>query len=187
MESRVERELVRKCRAGDSRFFEPFVRAYEADAVRIARALLGDLDAARDAAQEAFVKAYRALATFDDNRRFRPWFFQILRNHCRDMARHISVARRVEVPASRLGGWYENAPDHDRTPDQREARDLLWKGLTAIEPAHREVLVMKELEGLSYAEIAAQLAIPEGTVASRLYHARRALRDALVLMGVEYP
>ncbi|MGH7503364.1 MAG: RNA polymerase sigma factor [Longimicrobiales bacterium] len=187
MESLVERELVRKCRAGESRFFEPFVRAYEGDAVRIARALLGDLDAARDAAQEAFVKAYRALATFDEARRFGPWFFQILRNHCRDMVRHRTVVRRIEVPASRLGGWYENAPDDDRTIDQNEVRELLWKGLEAIEPAHREVLVMKELEGLSYTEIAAQLDIPEGTVASRLYHARRALRDSLVAMGVEYP
>lgn len=187
MESRVEIELVRKCRTGESRFFEPLVRAYEAEAVRIARALLGDLDAARDAAQEAFVKAYRALATFDDSRRFRPWFLQILRNHCRDIARHRMVVRRVEVPASKLGGRYENAASHDRSYEQRDARDILWKGLSAIEEAHREVLVMKELEGLSYAEIAAQLAIPEGTVASRLYHARRALRDALEQMGVEYP
>lgn len=133
------------------------------------------------------MKAYRALATFDDSRRFRPWFLQILRNHCRDIARHRMVVRRVEVPASKLGGRYENAASHDRSYEQRDARDILWKGLSAIEEAHREVLVMKELEGLSYAEIAAQLAIPEGTVASRLYHARRALRDALEQMGVEYP
>lgn len=133
------------------------------------------------------MKAYRALATFDDSRQFRPWFLQILRNHCRDMARHRKVVRNIEVPAGGLGGRYENAPSYDRTSDQREARDILWKGLSVIEDAHREVLVMKELEGLSYAEIAAQLAIPEGTVASRLYHARRALRDALVDMGVEYP
>ena len=187
MESGVERELIRKCRSGQARFFEPLVLAYEADAVRIARALLGDIETARDAAQEAFVKAYRSIATFDEARSFRPWFFQILRNHCRDIARHRRVVRRVEVPASAIGFRFENAASDDPGPRQREARDLLWKGLAAIDSNHREVLVMKELEGLSYSEIAAQLAIPEGTVASRLYHARRALRAALDALGEEYP
>ena len=64
---------------------------------------------------------------------------------------------------------------------------MLWKGLEAIGPEHREILVLKELEGFRYTEIAQILEIPEGTVASRLYHARHALRQALVDMNAEYP
>ena len=187
MEARIEGELIRKCRAGQSRFFEPLVRAYEAEAVRIAGALLGDIEAARDAAQEAFVKAYRSLATFDESRRFRPWFLQIVRNQCRDAVRHRRVIRRVEVPEHLLDRAMERVGAEDEAHRRREAHDVLWKGLVAIEAIHREVLVMKELEGLGYAEIARALDIPEGTVASRLYHARRALREALEARGVTYP
>jgi RNA polymerase sigma-70 factor (ECF subfamily) len=64
---------------------------------------------------------------------------------------------------------------------------LLWRGLERIGAEHREVLVLKELEGFRYAEIAQILEIPEGTVASRLYHARNALREALVRLDAEYP
>jgi len=187
VEARIEGELIRKCRAGQSRFFEPLVRAYEAEAVRIAGALLGDIEAARDAAQEAFVKAYRSLATFDESRRFRPWFLQIVRNQCRDAVRHRRVIRRVEVPEHLLDRAMERVGAEDQAHRRREAHDVLWKGLVAIEAIHREVLVMKELEGLGYAEIARALDIPEGTVASRLYHARRALREALEARGVTYP
>ena len=67
------------------------------------------------------------------------------------------------------------------------ARELLWKGLESIGAEHREILVLKELEGFRYAEIAQILDIPEGTVASRLYHARSALKGALVEMDAEYP
>ena len=76
---------------------------------------------------------------------------------------------------------------HNRRRERAEAREILWKGLERIGDEHREIVVLKELEGLRYAEIAGVLEIPEGTVASRLYHARRALKDALDGMGVVYP
>ena len=75
----------------------------------------------------------------------------------------------------------------ERTRQRTAARELLWKGLEQIGTDHREILLLKELEGFRYTEIANILEIPEGNVASRLYHARHALRDALVEMGAEYP
>ncbi len=68
-----------------------------------------------------------------------------------------------------------------------EAKEFLWKALSEVGDEHREILVLKELEDLRYAEIASILDVPEGTVASRLYHARRALRSVLLKMNVEYP
>ena len=183
----LETELIRKCRAGQSQFYEPLVRAYEQEANRVAVAMLRDRDAARDAVQEAFIKAYRSLGRFDLGRSFRPWFLQILRNQCRDMLRRrkagFDVERMDGVLAERLPG--SSSPERER--HRTEAAELLWRGLGQISVEHREVLVMKELEGLNYAEIAQAVGIPEGTVASRLFHARRALRDALERMGVEYP
>lgn len=183
----LEAELIRKCRAGESRFYEPLVRAYEPVAQRVAVGILGDPDVARDAVQKAFIKAYGALDRFDVGRSFRPWFLQILRNQCRDELRRrkagFEVRRLDAVLARRLPGDDDPERDHRR----REARELLWRGLGRISVEHREVLVLKEIEGLSYGEIAEAEGIPEGTVASRLFHARRALKEALEEMGVVYP
>jgi RNA polymerase sigma-70 factor (ECF subfamily) len=186
LESRVERELVRKCQSGGARFFEPLVRAYEADALRIASAMIGDVDVARDAVQEAFVKAYRAMDTFDTRRSFRPWFLQILRNQCRDLLRSRKARSRFEVPED-LVNTRALSTDGERVHARREAAELLRRGLAGIDESQREIIVMKEIEDLSYQEIAAALRIPEGTVASRLYHARRSLKQVLEEMGVRYP
>jgi len=183
----LERELIRKCKAGDARFYEPLVRAYEPSALRLATGMLGNLDDARDALQDAFVKAYEALHRFDLRRPFGPWFFQILRNHCRDMLRSRQARFKVETldedvemhPADAAKG-------PERTRERAAARDLLWSALERVGVEHREILVLKELQGFRYNEIAAILDIPEGTVASRLFHARRALRAALEEMGFRF-
>jgi RNA polymerase sigma factor (sigma-70 family) len=175
----TERELVRKCRAGDARFFEPLVRAYEPRALRLAVALVGDGEDARDAVQDAFVRAWSALDRFDDGRPFGPWFFRILTNRCRDLLRR----RRSRFRSEALDLATLQVASPAEAPDaaaERVARtERLWQALARLSPAHREILVLKELEDLPYPAIAMALQVPEGTVASRLYHARRALRSAL--------
>ena len=185
----VERELVRKCRGGDPRFYEPLVRAYEPKGLRLALGMMGNMDDAQDALQEAFVKAFRSLGRFDVNRSFGPWFFQILRNQCRDLLRSRKSRFTVEVlDETSFGHRADEGPGStQRHRERSEARRLLWKGLEQVPDEHREVLVLKELQGLRYQEIATILDIPEGTVASRLYHARRALKDALEAVGADYP
>jgi len=183
----LERELIRKCKAGDARFYEPLVRAYEPSGLRLATGMLGNLDDARDALQDAFVKAYEALNRFDLRRPFGPWFFQILRNHCRDMLRSRQARFKLEALDERLEMRPADAEDGPERRRQRAAaRDLLWRALERVGDEHREILVLKELQGLRYTEIAQILDIPEGTVASRLFHARRALRAALEGMGAEF-
>lgn len=184
LERALERELIRKCIAGDPRFYEPIVRAYERQALRVAVGLLRDPDEARDAVQEAFVKAYHALPKFDVSRRFAPWFYQILRNQCRDMLRSRASRAKLEV----------KDPDVDHRPagpdasperyrERRAIQALVWRALERLEEDQRDILVLKELQDLRYEEIAEILDIPEGTVASRLYYARRALKDVLEEMG----
>lgn len=188
MQQQLERELIRKCKAGHSRFYEPLVRAYEPAGLRLAVAMMGNMEDAKDALQMAFIKTYDTLPRFDLRRPFGPWFFQILRNQCRDMLR----SRKAKFNVEALDEQLEQRPaDSERGPERARqrsaARELLWKGLERIGEEHREILVLKELEGFRYTEIAQILEIPEGTVASRLYHARRSLKDALVELGVEYP
>ena len=188
MQPELERELIRKCKTGDSRFYEPLVRAYEPAGLRLAVAMMGNAEDAHDALQEAFVKTYDSLHRFDLRRPFGPWFFQILRNQCRDMLRSRQARFKVEALDERL----ELRPaDSEKGPERNQQRkaaaELLWRALEKIGEEHREIIVLKELQGFRYVEIAQILDIPEGTVASRLFHARHALRDALVDMGVEYP
>jgi RNA polymerase sigma-70 factor, ECF subfamily len=189
LQPEVERELVKKCRAGDSRFYEPLVRAYEPQGLRLALGMMGNMDDAQDALQEAFVKAFRSLGRFDTQRAFGPWFFQILRNQCRDQLRSRKSRFRVEVVDDEILEFQaDTTPGSSRRERERgEARRILWKGLERLPEDHREVLVLKELQGLRYQEIASILDIPDGTVASRLYHARKALKDTLDEMGVDYP
>lgn len=188
MQPNLERELIRKCKGGDSRFYEPLVRAYEPPGLRLAVAMLGNLEDARDALQEAFVKAFDALHRFDLRRPFGPWFYQILRNQCRDMLRSRQARFRIEALDEKLElrpADSEHGPERHR--QRGAARELLWRALANIGDEHREILVLKELQGLRYNEIARILDIPEGTVASRLFHARRALKQALDEMGAELP
>jgi RNA polymerase sigma-70 factor (ECF subfamily) len=184
----VERELIRKCAGGDARYYEPLVRAYEPAGLRFAVGMMGNAEDAQDALQDAFVKAWQNLARFDPSRPFQPWFFQILRNQCRDMLRSRKSRFRVEVLDD---GLPERASDPETGPERqrerRAARELLWRALERIGDEHREILILKELHDLPYGEIATVLDIPEGTVASRLYHARRALKDALDGLGGDTP
>jgi RNA polymerase sigma-70 factor, ECF subfamily len=189
MQPEVERELIRKCRGGDSRFYEPLVRAYEPQGLRLATGMMGNKEDAQDALQEAFVKAFQSLDRFDVGRAFGPWFFQILRNQCRDMLRSRKARFKTEVLDDGLLEFQadEGPMSTGRRRDRAEARRLLWRALERVPEDQREVLVLKELQGLRYQEIATVLDVPEGTVASRLFHARKALHDALDQMGAEYP
>lgn len=188
MQRALELELIRKCKAGQSRFYEPLVRAYEPAGLRLAIAMMGNTEDAKDALQMAFIKTFDTLPRFDLRRPFGPWFFQILRNQCRDMLRSRKAKFNMEALDERLE---ERPADAERGPERlrqkNAAKELLWRGLERIGPEHREILVLKELEGFRYAEIAQILEIPEGTVASRLYHARSALKSALTDMHAEYP
>ena len=187
MQPEVERELILKCRSGGAQFYEPLVRAYEGSGLRLAIGMLGNTDDARDALQEAFVKAYTSIGKFDVKRPFGPWFFQILRNQCRDMLRSRQARGKMEVRDERLElrpADFEDGPERGR--QRRAASEMLWDGLARIGDEHREILVLKELQGFRYGEIAKMLDLPEGTVASRLYHARDALRGALEEMGAKF-
>ena len=148
--------------------------------------LLGDIDDAQDALQEAFIKAYRSLNQFDTTQSFGPWFFQILRNQCRDVLRSRKADFRMEQLDERSelrSTCTEGEPE--KMLERKIAADALWKGLAQISEEQREIIVLKEIQGFSYSEIARILNVPEGTVASRLYHARDGLRDVMSNIRIE--
>lgn len=164
-----ERETIEKIRRGERERFRLLVEKYQKQAVAHAFAVLGSREDAEDAAQEAFIDAFRALRRFDDSKPFYPWFYVLLRHRCYKMLKR----RR---PAESLEETEILAPAESLPPEERIA---LEKALNDLSGEEREIVCLKYLDGLSYAEIAAYLEIPRGTVMSRLFYARRALQIKL--------
>jgi RNA polymerase sigma-70 factor (ECF subfamily) len=157
--------------------FEFLVEKYRREAFAHAYALLGNQDDALDACQDLFAKAFTAIPCLRELPLFYPWFYCILRNRCLNL-----LARRQTADR------YAEAQQHDvarsvdaLTPgnllESREEQECVQRALASLKPEHREILVMKYVQEHRYEDIATILAIPRGTVMSRLYHARMAFRD----------
>ena len=157
---------IEKVQRGETEAFCFLVEGYQNQAVAHAVAILGNTEDARDAAQDAFIDAFRALKRFDKSRAFYPWFYVLLRNRCYK----VTAKRRVNETVEELEIL---APQHGLP---REDQIALQKALLALSREDREIITLKYLDGLSYDEIAARLEIPRGTVMSRLFYARKALR-----------
>ena len=163
---------IQRCRTGDKEAFRHLVERYQGEAIGHAAAILGGRADAPDAVQEAFIDAFRALDRFDPARRFYPWFYTLLRHRCFKLAagrrrREASSLEETDILAAAGAG---PAP---------EERLQLEAALIELSPEDRELITLRHLDGLSYQELAERLSIPQGTVMSRLYHARRRLRDEL--------
>lgn len=184
----VERELLHKCRAGDWKAYEPIVRAYEGRLFGTAVGLVHNAEDARDLVQDTFVRAFNSMELYDPERPFIGWILSVCRNICIDFLRRRKFGRALED--ERDGKPLQIADpgaETDRFLLDKETRSLIQEALVALSDEHREVLVLKDMQDLEYGEIAEILNIPQGTVASRVYYARQALRQALENMGVEYP
>lgn len=180
-----ETRLVAEAKNGDPRSFEALVDRYMGPAVRVAMGYVANRDDANDLAQEAFYRVFKALGRFRDGEPFAPWFFRIVRNAC---LTHLDKYRR-RGHFSRQARHADGEPDVD-LPDRRarppedvaelnESQRQFWSALERLPVNHREIIVLRHIEELDYAAIAAVLEIPIGTVMSRLFHARRRLRGLL--------
>lgn len=180
MDTVLEQQALDACRGGDTTAFRPLVDAYYPRAVRLARALVGDPEDARDIAQEAFVAAFRALPQHRAGRPFYPWLRGILLNRARMFIRGRNRSRaRVDDAARRPGHWVGRAAGAAPVA----TRDLVRRAMEQLEEGERSLLVLKHVEGHTYDELAVALGVASGTVMSRLYRARRRLRDELLRLA----
>jgi RNA polymerase sigma-70 factor (ECF subfamily) len=179
-------DLLEAFRAGDQGAFDLLVDRHQTRVYRLCVRLLGDRDAALDAAQESFVKAWRALPRFQGNARFSTWLTRISINQCRNELRKRGTVKHTRplslddrVPGTdvaRIATLEGDAP----TPLERmrgsEVAQAFARALDALDPDSREVLMLTEVESLSYERIAEVLDVPTGTVRSRLHRARAEVR-----------
>lgn len=193
-----DRDAVARAREGDQEAFRVLVERYQGRAHRLALRVLRDEEQARDAVQDAFLKVHSNLGRFENRSSFYTWLYRLVMNVCLDAKRRDRSSRFVDTPE--LGDLeriatpesmpaseqhfrvHEEAPDH--ALDRSQLRDAVARAITALPDAARETLILREVEGLSYSEIAEALDIPKGTVMSRLHYARRRVQELLREAGM---
>jgi RNA polymerase sigma-70 factor (ECF subfamily) len=182
--SEDDRDAVRRVQAGDTEAFEPLVEKYKRKVFRLAYQVLRDQEEALDVAQEAFVKAFRALPAFKGDSAFYTWLFRITMNVALDRKRQRATrVKSLGTDDVTPEEWERTATSTDPDPEDvasgAERRERIRKGLDSLSEHHRTIIILSDIEGLQYREIAEVLGIPMGTVMSRLHHARKRLREVL--------
>ena len=185
----TEQELVAQARAGDQDAFEQLVLDNQKRIYTLCLRMTGDPEDGQDLAQEAFLNAWRGLPGFKGDSSFATWVYRLAGNACLDFLRRKKRRQGVEGGPSmddEEGGWAEPA-DPRQDPEgetlRRELKQAVEEGLAALPDHHRQVLVMRELSGLSYQEIGQALQLDLGTVKSRIARARLALKKYLEKNG----
>ena len=184
-----DQDLVARAKAGDQTAFERLVVDNQNKVYSLCVRLTGDREEGADLAQEAFLRAWQALPSFQGESSFSTWVYRLATNVCIDFLRR--QARRREVaPVQSIDdeelSWTEPADweqDPHRQLERAELNRAVFQGLERLPDHHRQVLVMRELSGLSYQEIGDALALDLGTVKSRIARARLALRKILLEDG----
>ncbi|MDP1735726.1 MAG: sigma-70 family RNA polymerase sigma factor [Sulfuritalea sp.] len=178
MADEAESELIARAQKGDHRAFTALVRSYQDRVFRFILRLIGARDEAMDLTQETFMKAHQALPGWRPEAQFRTWLFRIAHNAALDVLRRRKHVEFVSIDDLPGGDEGHALPDPARRPDElladRQSIELLERTLRDLPAEHREILLLRELEEMSYTEIAATLGIAEGTVKSRIARARSA-------------
>src|SRR5881275_2532465 len=181
-----DRALGRAAQKGDQRAFRALVERYQRRVVQLALGMTKDPDEAMDIAQETFVRVHRYLPSFKGDSSFFTWTYRIAMNLCLDAQRKRGRVERVDAEE---GDEAEieaamDPPSHALAGPQRQALNEELKGkieeaLSTLSENHRAILLLREMEGLSYEELAKVLGIRKGTVMSRLFHARLKMQNKL--------
>jgi RNA polymerase sigma factor (sigma-70 family) len=173
-----ENDLIRRAKRGDKHAYEELVHAYQGIAFRTAYVLAGNGADAEEAAQDGFVKAWRALGRFRDGAPFRPWLLQIVANEARNRRRsagrraHLALRAATEHPSG------DAAPSPEAALLSTEQREGLLAAVNELPEDQRSVITLRYFVGLSEQEVAETLDLPTGTVKSRTSRALERLRES---------
>jgi RNA polymerase sigma-70 factor (ECF subfamily) len=175
--------VLRKAQKGDERAFSILVRSYETPVFNYVLRLVGDRALAEDLTQEVFLRVYQGLPKFSLRCRFTTWLFQVTKNRVLDELRALERRPRAVVAL-------EDAPQFevlDAPAERIEAMDAVWRGINNLNVDLKMALLLRDVVGLSYTEIADSLEITLATVKWRIYKAREEVQLSLAREGIGYP
>jgi RNA polymerase sigma-70 factor (ECF subfamily) len=190
-------KAVLLCQKGDTDAFEVLVERHQKRMLNVAYRMLGDYEEACDVVQDAFLAAYRAIGSFRREARFSTWLYGIVVNHARNRIKQAQgrlrhETRSIDDPVGlKEGSLQRELPDcGESAVEQLEKKEIearVQECIGALETEYREVLVLRDIHGFSYDEIGELLKLPDGTVKSRIFRARAAMKDCLVKVLGDWP
>ncbi len=189
-----DERLVEKLKRHDEAAFNELVRLYEDRIFRLVLRMLGDRAEAEDVAQEVFVTVFKSIGTFRGDSKLSTWIYRVATNHCRNRikylgrrARHQRQPYEDDGPRDDLSGSSLGTSAHIPGPDAviegRQTERLVQAALLSLSEEHRALVILRDVEGLTYEEIQRITSLPEGTVKSKLHRARVALAQSLAALG----
>jgi RNA polymerase sigma-70 factor (ECF subfamily) len=190
---KISREVIEGCKAGDEMAFSKMVLLYQKKVFNIAYRMLGNTEEAKDLAQEVFLTVFDSIKELREEMKFEPWLTQITLNHCRNRWKYLK--RRKYFHSDSLDDPIETEEGampiqiHDPSDgpevlwEKKMIRQWIHRGILNLREDQRELIVLRDLQGLSYEGIGKLLSLPEGTVKSRLHRARMDLKEQLERMA----
>ena len=175
-----EHNLIQAARNGDQAAFGELVQQYQKRVFALAVRMCPTPELAEEAAQEAFLAAWQGLPFFRGDSAFATWLYRLTSNACVDLLRKENRHQDDETVSAEVP---DPAPTPEKAVEQKELRRQIEAGLQTLSPEHREVLILREIQQLSYDEIADVLSLDLGTVKSRINRGRRQLREFLLKQG----
>lgn len=185
-----DRALLVSVRGGDGAAREALARRVGSCAYVFALQLTGGSDTANDIAQDSVLKFFQHLDRFDADRPIEPWLYQIVRNRVRDLSRRDRLRSHESLDVWLEQGRPESvdlSADPASDAEKHDLQERVWRVISQLSEAQREIIVLRDYHDLSYHEIAEVLSIPQGTVMSRLHAARKNLREIIVSAGETFP
>lgn len=189
MISDIDEKIIQTVLTGDVNAFETLVTKYEKTVYNLALRMTGNAEDAADMTQETFLKAYRSLKNFRGESKFSVWLYRITSNVCLDFLRSKSRRAETSLTVENDEGEEEElaVPDLSANPEDKLlsslTREAIVRGLETLSPEQREILLLREINGLSYDEIAKTLGIELSTVKTRIFRARKRLAAFLINDG----
>src|SRR4030043_1108936 len=186
---KIKREVIECCKAGDEKAFAEIVLHYQKRVFNIAYRMLGNMEEAKDLAQEVFLTVFESVKDLREEFKFGAWLTQITLNHCRNRWKYLKRRQyfnsdSLDDPIEAEDGdmpkaIYDPSDNPETLFEKKMIQQLIQRGLQKLKEDQRELLVLRDLQGFSYEEMGEWLGLPEGTIKSKLHRARMDLKEAL--------
>jgi len=186
---KIQREVIENCKSGDERAFAEIVIHRQKKVFNIAYRMLGNLEEAKDLAQEVFISVFESIKDLKEEGKFDAWLTQITLNHCRNRWKYLKRRQyfnsdSLDDPIETEDGdmpkaIYDPSDNPETLFEKKMIQQLIQKGLQKLKEDQRELLVLRDLQGFSYEEMGELLGLPEGTIKSKLHRARMDLKQVL--------